>query len=126
MKYAENDFPENIILISISGYIQIKSQMFSKFSTEDLSPKSPLNKYFRTHTDEKSFVCEVCMKRFSSKASLNRHLQLHTDEKPHIRKLCTKGFPNKDHLNIHLLTHAQVKSLMYVNYAIKDFHLQVA
>ena len=44
------------------------------------------------HTDEKSYICEVCLKGFKNSSILLRHQMIHTGEKPYKCMVCSKGF----------------------------------
>lgn len=42
--------------------------------------KPYLEVHMRTHTGERPFQCDLCMKRFSQKSSLNTHKRIHTGQ----------------------------------------------
>ena len=72
-----------------------------------------------THSNVKSFECQVCNKKYYTKTSLHRHMKIHDDLKSHKCDFCFKNFPNKSQLKRHYRTHTG-KNHLLVKYAIKD------
>ncbi|KAL7979040.1 hypothetical protein Chor_015064 [Crotalus horridus] len=60
--------------------------------------------HFRTHLDEKPYVCQFCSQGFREKGSLVRHIRHHTGEKPFKCYKCGRGFAEHGTLNRHLRT----------------------
>lgn len=60
-------------------------------------------------TREKSFVCEICSKKFSKNYHLKRHRLTHTNERNFKCDVCFKAFLRKDKLKEHLQTHTMGK-----------------
>ncbi|XP_042855473.1 zinc finger protein 568-like [Penaeus japonicus] len=70
--------------------------------------KSYLTKHMRVHTKEKLYSCEVCEKTFSHKRNLVKHIRVHTKERPYICEVCEKAFSQKQHLKQNLVRHMRV------------------
>lgn len=60
-----------------------------------------------TEDPSKTFVCELCNRRFRRQEHLKRHYRsLHTDDKPYNCDECGKKFSRSDNLTQHARTHA--------------------
>ncbi|XP_056444964.1 zinc finger protein 25-like isoform X1 [Gadus chalcogrammus] len=73
------------------------------------SHKGNLNSHLRTHSGEKSYKCDQCMKCFRHGSSLKFHKSTHSGEKPYRCDQCTKRYHRKCDLEIHLRTHSGEK-----------------
>ncbi|XP_078126165.1 uncharacterized protein LOC144530458 isoform X1 [Sander vitreus] len=62
-------------------------------------------------TDEKTFSCSDCGKRFECKAWLKQHMRTHTGEKPFSCSVCKKSFAKSGNLQAHMRTHTGEKRL---------------
>ena len=58
----------------------------------------------RIHTNEKTYECDVCEKRFTQPGSLKKHKRIHTNERPYECDVCDKAFRRSDVLKTHKRT----------------------
>lgn len=65
--------------------------------------------YLRTHTGNKTNVCNVCGKGFERRYQLTNHMQTHSEDKPYKCELCPQAFSLNRYLKGHMRFHAVVK-----------------
>ncbi|GFT66700.1 zinc finger protein 583 [Trichonephila clavipes] len=75
---------------------------------QEFLQKFPLNKHMRTHTLNKYYQCVVCDRKFSKKY-VTEHMRTHTGEKPYQCDVCKTKFSRKYILTQHMRTHTGEK-----------------
>jgi hypothetical protein len=83
------------------------------------NPNAPVNRRGRkqslTEDPSKTFVCEICHRRFRRQEHLKRHYRsLHTEDKPFECHECGKKFSRSDNLSQHARTHGSGAIVMGV------------
>ncbi|XP_060576624.1 zinc finger protein 37-like [Ruditapes philippinarum] len=71
--------------------------------------KGSLFKHEQSHTDENSYICNVCQKEFMCRSYLRNHMRVH-DERKFVCNYCFKCFKQKAHLQKHIkCVHDKIK-----------------
>ena len=78
-------------------------------SGEGFPDNTNMTIHMGTHTGEKLYGCDQCMKRFQHKDYLKLHMRSHSAEKPYRCDQCTKSFKSKDNLKLHMRIHSREK-----------------
>ena len=58
-----------------------------------------------THTDYKSYKCDICDKAFIQQGNLQTHRLIHTDDQPYACDVCGKSFNHIGNLRKHQMIH---------------------
>ncbi|CAM1304759.1 Uncharacterised protein at_DN0253 [Pycnogonum litorale] len=73
------------------------------------SSRAVHNLHMRSHSGEKPYPCSICGRHFSQKTSLTRHMRSHTGERPYPCDMCGKRFSDKERVKIHMRSHTGEK-----------------
>lgn len=95
------------------------SNMMGTGSEAGMTPSAPTNRRGRkqslTEDPSKTFVCDLCNRRFRRQEHLKRHYRsLHTQDKPFECHECGKKFSRSDNLSQHARTHGSGAIVMGV------------
>ncbi|PQE03409.1 hypothetical protein CJF30_00005451 [Rutstroemia sp. NJR-2017a BBW] len=102
-----------------SSESNMTSNMMASGSDAGLPQQAPVNRRGRkqslTDDPSKTFVCDLCSRRFRRQEHLKRHYRsLHTQEKPFECGDCGKKFSRSDNLSQHARTHGSGAIVMGV------------
>lgn len=56
----------------------------------------------KTHTGDRKYQCNICLKKFVEAKTLRSHILTHSGAKPHCCQLCGKCFTQTGSLNTHI------------------------
>ena len=93
--------------------------------TKMLKNREQLRQHLKTHSEEKKFECNVCLKRFKWDTSLNTHVQAaHNPTGPAFKcDHCGRMFKDKNNLKKHLFTHTNEKPYRLTDAAFRLFFI---
>ena len=61
--------------------------------------------HLKSHTQEKTYKCSMCVQAFVDSSTLKKHLRTHTGEKPYGCHICGKRFAQSGNLKRHMNMH---------------------
>jgi hypothetical protein len=107
---ASSEAQQNSAAPSQSGSSETNNAMDTPSEAGGNGSSAPVNRRGRkqslTEDPSKTFVCEVCNRRFRRQEHLKRHVRsLHTHDKPFECHECGKKFSRSDNLSQHSRTH---------------------
>ncbi|XP_077298239.1 uncharacterized protein LOC143919681 [Arctopsyche grandis] len=73
--------------------------------------KTNLTRHMKSHSGEKPFKCDICLKSFMIKFKLSLHMSVHSVVKPHKCEICLKAFFGRSNLTRHMKIHAREKQV---------------
>lgn len=103
-----------ILVTSIASIMKNTKDTARKYECEvcqkKFMGKNDLRKHFRTHTNERPYVCSECGQGFKQSISLKNHIACkHSaalqSKEIFICSICEKVFPIKERLKLHMRTH---------------------
>ncbi|TQV99681.1 cutinase G-box binding protein [Cordyceps javanica] len=102
-----NDEIEGTSAASVSSESTVSSPADDSTPTVSAPPSRRGRKQSLTEDPSKTFVCDLCNRRFRRQEHLKRHYRsLHTQEKPFECNECGKKFSRSDNLAQHARTHS--------------------
>ncbi|BFZ08538.1 hypothetical protein BsWGS_11577 [Bradybaena similaris] len=66
----------------------------------------------KQHSDQRPFVCDICLTAFRSKNNLYQHFKIHSDEKKFECPECGRSFKLKNTLEQHMVTHSDLRPFL--------------
>ncbi|XP_071315999.1 zinc finger protein 664-like isoform X2 [Trachinotus anak] len=71
--------------------------------------KLALQSHVKIHTEVRPYGCDVCGKRFRTKLALRSHTRIHTEMRPYGCDVCGRRFKLKSHVKTHMTVHTGEK-----------------
>lgn len=91
--------------IHMMSHTQEKSYQCQQCDKRYKTPGALLTHVRYTHEDKRPFPCNVCFKAFHTKVILQNHMRTHTGERPFSCTVCGRAFGSKSILKTHMKTH---------------------
>ncbi|XP_075160351.1 uncharacterized protein LOC142233337 [Haematobia irritans] len=106
---CEEHFPNNVLLKAHIHKVHYKLKQLDCEICKKPVEENDVAEHMKTHSNTKTYVCEICNTVFSQKSQYNVHMRMHTGERPFQCRICCQTFAHSSVLKLHIRRHTGEK-----------------